>query len=259
MTNIRFYGKSPFSVVVVHGGPGAAGEMRPVAKTLSKYYGVIEPLQTEDSVKGQIEELKKAIEENTTTPIFLVGWSWGAWLSYLLATYYPELVKKLIIVSSGPFEASHAQEVMKTRLNRLTVEGRDRANKIMLLIQNGKADSRIFSEFGKLMDKADSFDQVKHKEEVHQFQQEIYEKVWAEAEELRKSGKLLEAGKAISCPVVAVHGDYDPHPAEGVKKPLSKIIKNFKFYLLKNCGHHPWYEREARDRFYKVLKRELIS
>ena len=59
--NFRIYGKPPFSVAVVHGGPGAPGEMKPVAEELSKNFGVIEPLQTASSVEGQIEELKKVI------------------------------------------------------------------------------------------------------------------------------------------------------------------------------------------------------
>lgn len=114
MRNFRVYGKSPYSVIVVHGGPGAPGEMKPVAEELSKNFGVIEPLQTKDSIDGQIEELKKVIEENATSPVYLIGWSWGAWLSYLLAAHHPKLVKKLILVSSGPFEASYAEGIMKT-------------------------------------------------------------------------------------------------------------------------------------------------
>ena len=73
---------------------------------------------------------------------------------------------------------------------------------------------------------------------------------------MRKSGQLLEEGRKIICPVVAIHGDYDPHPATGVKEPLEKVIKDFRFILLKNCGHHPWYEKEARDNFYQILQQE---
>jgi len=72
------------------------------------------------------------------------------------------------------------------------------------------------------------------------------------------SGKLLELGKSIKCPVVAIHGDYDPHPAEGVAEPLSRILKDFRFILLEKCGHRPWLERSARDRFYSILKQELV-
>ncbi len=64
-------------------------------------------------------------------------------------------------------------------------------------------------------------------------------------------------GKRIECPVVAIHGDYDPHPPEGIQGPLSPILKDFRFILLKNCGHLPWIEREARDLFYKILREEL--
>ena len=57
--------------------------------------------------------------------------------------------------------------------------------------------------------------------------------------------------------VVAIHGDFDPHSGQGVKQPLSKIIKDFRFILIKNCGHHPWLERQAQNKFYDVLRKEL--
>jgi pimeloyl-ACP methyl ester carboxylesterase len=56
---------------------------------------------------------------------------------------------------------------------------------------------------------------------------------------------------------VAIHGNYDSSPTEGIKEPLSKILKDFRFILLKNCGHTPWIERTAKDSFYKILKNEL--
>jgi pimeloyl-ACP methyl ester carboxylesterase len=68
---------------------------------------------------------------------------------------------------------------------------------------------------------------------------------------------FLEQGEKIQCPVVAIHGNYDSSPTEGIKEPLSKILKDFRFILLKNCGHTPWIERTAKDSFYKILKNEL--
>src|SRR5262249_848835 len=75
--------------------------------------------------------------------------------------------------------------------------------------------------------------------------------------ELRKSGRLLELGQRIKCPVVAIHGDYDPHPVEGVHEPLAAALENFRLILLKNCGHRPWNERLARDEFFMALREEL--
>jgi pimeloyl-ACP methyl ester carboxylesterase len=57
--------------------------------------------------------------------------------------------------------------------------------------------------------------------------------------------------------VIAIHGDYDPHPAEGVQEPLAATLQSFRFILLKNCGHMPWIERQARTEFYAILKKEL--
>ena len=73
----RIYGSSPFSVVLVHGGPGAAGEMRPVAKKLAEHRGVLEPFQTAFSISGQCEELKKLLESTGDAPYHLIGYSWG--------------------------------------------------------------------------------------------------------------------------------------------------------------------------------------
>jgi pimeloyl-ACP methyl ester carboxylesterase len=57
--------------------------------------------------------------------------------------------------------------------------------------------------------------------------------------------------------VVAIHGDYDPHPTEGVREPLSKVLKDFRFIMLEHCGHLPWIEREAREGFFELLRGEL--
>ncbi|MCJ7681778.1 MAG: alpha/beta hydrolase, partial [Candidatus Aminicenantes bacterium] len=41
--------------------------------------------------------------------------------------------------------------------------------------------------------------------------------------------------------------------AEGVDGPLSSVLADFRFILLPQCGHRPWIERYARDRFFKIL------
>jgi hypothetical protein len=57
MKNQRVYGKAPYRVAVIHGGPGAPGEMAPVARELSVMRGVLEPLQIMTTIEGQVEEL----------------------------------------------------------------------------------------------------------------------------------------------------------------------------------------------------------
>jgi pimeloyl-ACP methyl ester carboxylesterase len=166
-------------------------------------------------------------------------------------------------VGSGPFETQYAEGIMKTRFSRLNETERAATDFLM-----GKLNSPAFEDktetlarFGKLMSKADTFDPLSCEREdaVIEFQDDIYQSVWQEAVELRHNGGLLKLGSLIQCPVLAIHGDYDPHPAEGVEKPLSRVVKDFRFVLLKSCGHEPWNERAVNDDFYQIIKSELTN
>jgi len=259
MRNLRKYGNEPFSVAVIHGGPGAPGEVAPVARELSSIKGVLEPLQTAETLDGQVQELKAVLEKNGALPITLIGHSWGAMLSFILAARYPSLVKKLILVGSGPFEEKYAVNILGTRLSRLDEEERVEVLSLIEVLENPAVEDKSvpMARFGALFAKADSYDPLPHENEALEFRYDINRNVWQEAEKLRSSGELLELGKKIRCPVLAIHGDYDPHPPEGVKEPLSRVLKDFRFILLEKCGHYPWLERHARDRFYDILKNEI--
>ena len=75
--------------------------------------------------------------------------------------------------------------------------------------------------------------------------------------ELGRKGHLVELCEEIYCPVTAIHGDYDPHPSKGVEIPLASLIEDFELIILEKCGHCPWIERNAKDRFFDILKREI--
>lgn len=258
MDNLRIYGSPPYRMAVLHGGPGAAGEMKPVAEALAGKRGILEPLQTAPSLEGQIRELKTVLERNAGLPAVLIGYSWGAWLGYLLAGEAPELVKKLILVSGGPFEAHYAENIMPCRLERLSPGERAEAETLLAALNRGKGGNRdVLEHFGRLLAKADGYDLLPESGEKITISRKIFQKVWPQAEMMRKSGELLRRGKQIRCPVLAIHGDYDPHPAAGVSEPLSGIIRDFRLVLLKHCGHQPWREREAQAEFYRILDQEL--
>ena len=259
MKNLRKYGKVPYNIAVVHGGPGAPGSMAPVAREISSNFGILEPLQTVNSLKGQLQELREILKNDGDLPIILIGSSWGAILSFIFAAKNPKFIKKLILVGSGVFEDFYSKNIMETRLNRLSAEKRELALTLMDAMDNPVAQDKniIMEKFGKLMTEADTYDPIALDNEIIEYSYECYKNVWKEAKELRKSGKLLELGKRIRCPVVAIHGDYDPHPIEGIKGPLSGVLKDFRFILLKNCGHLPWIEKKARDKFFDTLLEEL--
>jgi pimeloyl-ACP methyl ester carboxylesterase len=257
--NIRKYGRPPFNVAVIHGGPGAPGEVAPIARELCKLAGILEPLQTAKSIEGQIEELKLILEKHAIQPLTLIGFSWGAWLSFIFACRYNSYVAKLIMVGSGPFEESYASKIMETRMDRLDESERKEAISSFETLNNSsiKNKNKSMERLGKLLFKADSYDPLPYPNDVIEYHTETYQRVWKEAAELRKNGRLLEYGSKMECPVIAIHGDYDPHPPDGVKKPLSDIVKDFRFIELENCGHYPWLEKQARETFYDAIKQEL--
>lgn len=267
MSNPRRYGSSPFSVAVIHGGPGAGGEMAPVAKRLCADRGILEPLQTAHSLPAQVEELKGILGECADLPVTLIGFSWGAWLSFILAASYPAMVKKLVLVGSGPFQEKYVPTIMQTRLSRLDKREESQVRRIFAILDGPSNDdqekNRLLALMGELFTRIDAFDPIDcHSDELNKpiisCQADIYESVWKEASLLRQTGELLELGRRIRCPVVAIHGDWDPHPCKGVSEPLQATLKSFKFILLENCGHMPWIEKMAKDKFYSLLE-EVID
>lgn len=259
MKNLRTYGTPPFNIAVIHGGPGAQGEMAPIARELSFLGGVLEPLQTAATLEGQVRELRCVLEENGTLPLILIGFSWGAMLSFIFTARYPQLVKKLILIGSGPYEEKYAANIMRKRLSRLGKDDLEDFRRLTEALDNSSAENRneILCSFGKLMSKADTYDPLLQEDEFLGCRYEVFKGVWEEASDLRRRGKLLELGKEIRCEVIAIHGDYDPHPCDGVLEPLSGLLKDFKFILLEKCGHKPWIEKKAKERFYEVLKQEI--
>ena len=164
-----------------------------------------------------------------------------------------------MLIGSGPYEEKYAADIMTARLDRMSKAERGELLSLLEILNNPAATdaNMAMARFGELMARADAYDPLPHKNELLEYQSDINRSVWQQASELRISGNLLKLGKRIRCPVLAIHGDYDLHPAEGVRVPLARVLKDFRFVLLEKCGHEPWLERFARDRFYEVLKKEL--
>ncbi len=256
---MRLYGTTPYRIAVLHGGPGAPGYMAPVARELASLTGVIEPLQSAHSVDGQVAELHACLAAHDHKPLTLIGSSWGAMLGFIYAARYPERVVKLIMIGSGIYDERYQFAISSTRMARLDDAGRRRAANLTARLSDPAETGKnaLLGEFGALLFKADAFDPNCDYIETLAHQYDINRAVWDEARALRRSGALLELGRSIDCPVVALHGDHDPHPADGVRLPLARVLRDFRFVLIEKCGHYPWVERQARERFYTLLRDEL--
>lgn len=232
--------------------------MAPVARELSKNRGVLEPLQTKDSVEGQIDELIEQLTEHASLPVTLIGSSWGAALALLTASRKEIAIERLILIGSAVFDADISSRIGDIRTNRLDEKQRRRLDEIKSQINNSEGMGRIAEIWGELSFYTDTYDPITDDLEVIEVQYELSGKVWSVFRVLRdRPGYLKNEFSKIDIPAVVIHGDYDPHPIEGIRPFLEGCVKDIKFHMLPKCGHYPWIERHARERFFEILEEEL--
>lgn len=233
--------------------------MAPVARELSKHFGVIEPLQTADSLEGQIQELRLQINSAGTENLVLIGSSWGAVLILFLAARYPGLARKLVLVGSAVFDAESSRKVKAIRLARtppLTLK-KIEALQAQMTIASGNEKKELFARIADLEFDADVVDPVTRNLELVDIQPDLNRSVWGDFVRLRdEPGALRAAFSKIHCDTLIIHGEHDPHVIEGILPFLKSCIPNVRLEWLKQCGHYPWIERAARDRFFQILNRE---
>lgn len=260
---IRTYGKSPFGTAVLHGGPGGIGSAAELARGLQERYhiGTLEPLQSQYSIGALIDELEEQLNApENQMPIVLIGHSWGAWLAGLFAEKHLEVIRKLILVGSGPLRPTDGIDAV--RASRFTPA--ERAEYGALTAALGKCPEKqqdaLLKRLGEICEKADTFCPAEiPAENGSSFDGEMYAKVWNEAEELRAKGGLEKAFRRLRVPVTIIHGDYDPHPADGVSRILDLHQIPYQYHLLNRCGHTPWREKYAADSFFEILYGEISA
>ncbi|MEM9426911.1 MAG: alpha/beta hydrolase [Pseudomonadota bacterium] len=251
---MRLHGSDPKTVAVLHGGPGAAGEVQPLAEALAVLgFGVLEPFQTRDTLAGQVAELRDKLKPYA--PVHLIGWSWGAWLALLFAAENARAVRQVILVGSGPFRADDADRTRETRRSRLSAAEQQELDQLKKQWDRPPAFARSLALYQKM--DAHTPDRPPYLDV--QYDAHIHRSVWAEVAALRTSGALLERAARVACPVLALHGDYDPHPADGVFEPLAARLGQFNGVLFAKCGHKPWEERYARASFLDALTTALTT
>ncbi len=259
MSPCRAWGTPPYSVALVHGGPGAPGEMATVARELSATCGVLEPFQSATSVAGQVEELAAQLRAHANAPVVLVGFSWGVMLALLAAAAHADLVKRLVLVGSGPLDPAYAGGIAKARLARLPPEDRGEFVRLQRALEGTAPSAGDLARYGELCARADAVDPVYPVPQEFPPDPEIHRLVWSEAATLRASGYFVEQARLVACPIAVIHGENDPHPFEGVFEPLHAAGVSPRVHVLTACGHTPWIERRARERFFALLRQELVA
>ncbi len=249
---VRLYGKSPYKIVLVHGGPGAIGSLKRFALELNilSQIGVVEAIQSKYSIAELIEELYSQINDNCNNKVSLIGHSWGAWLAALFTVKYPELIERVILIGCGPLDDKYVSEISARRFNSLS----DEESTIFQRLVDNQVSDEDMKKIPKILEKSDNYClENKDLHKADKIDSQMHNIVWEEAAKLRTEGKLLKAFKQIKCKIILIQGEVDPHPASGITIPLSENYIECETYILKKCGHSPFMEKYAKENFYKIL------
>lgn len=253
---VRKYGRGKDVLIALHGGPAAAGDLAPLAQTLSQWWPVLEPFQRANggsplSVARHVQDLDDLIRERCQGhPPVLVGHSWGAMLALAYAAHHPGKVAGLVLIGCGTFSEATGAE-FKARLDTLLTTA-DRAKLARITSTETTADRRL-AAVGRLMAAVYGVDIDRALEPDGQVDAVAHQQTWGDMLRLQHNGTYPAAFGAIRAPVLMLHGDRDPHPGKLIQDELMAYIPHLEYHELPNCGHSPWLERQARDAFFARL------
>ncbi len=260
---VRFYGESGPYVVLLHGGPGAAGQMGPVGRRLGGRFRVIEPLQRASgevplTVARHVVDLydvfRAPLQEG---PVRLVGFSWGAMLALTYAARHPSEVERLILVGCGTFDRGSREAYEAAMTERTGADQRRRFEDItarLAVEPDPQRRNELFAEFGSLSTRIQAFDPLPTDSDDETFYDETgFRETWRDALRLQQQGIQPAEFARIEAPVTMIHGDADPHPGRLIYESLAPLVRDVQYRELSRCGHTPWIERHAREAFYELL------
>ena len=260
---VRHYGRSGPHVVLLHGGPGAPGEMVPVARYLSRQFRVLEPLQRGSggvplSVALHVADLHEVLRDFPRQgPVCLVGYSWGAMLALTYASRHPADLGRLILIGCGTFDTESREAYESSIQQRMDPATRNWVNEIHFHLAKEKdrqVRDKLLAELGGLYSRLQSVDPVEDpSEEEIACDEGAFRETWEDVLSLQERGIQPVEFARIEVPVTMLHGDSDPHPGPMIHKSLAPFIPQLEYRGIPQCGHKPWVERRARDDFFEML------
>jgi pimeloyl-ACP methyl ester carboxylesterase len=256
---VRTYGDVGPLVAVLHGGPGASGSVAGLARDLSEFATILEPLQRRSgqiplTVAQHVADLAEVLPE----PVIIVGWSWGAMLGLSFAATHPDLVRSLALVGCGTYDRPSRDAYHATMRDRLGPVGVDRKAQLKQQLEEVENPDTVLAQIGALDEHAQAFDLI-GESEYTAIDAVGHTETWADVLRLQDEGVEPSAFSTITCPALMLHGDTDPHPGRSTYETLREHVPQIEYLEIPRCGHTPWLERWGREPFLSGLSEWLRS
>jgi pimeloyl-ACP methyl ester carboxylesterase len=260
---IRTYGISGPTVIVLHGGPAAVGEAAPIARHLAPPFHVLEPWQRGSggaplTVARHVGDLHELVQVHcgADRPA-LVGESWGAMLVLAYAAAHPQNAGPIVLIGCGTFDP-----ISRARMTAILEERMDdglRRQLERLSAEYPDAGERLTRQF-ELTQPLYLFDPIvadASDEQAPPFDILAHLETWADMIRLQEAGLYPAAFAAIESPVLMLHGGYDPHPGRMIRASLQPYLPKLEYREWADCGHKPWLEKAVREEFFMVVREWL--
>jgi pimeloyl-ACP methyl ester carboxylesterase len=252
---VREYGTGAGTIVAIHGGPAAAGDLASLARRLATQWCVLEPYQRVSvgrplTVAVHVQDLDNLIRARCAGRPVLVGHSWGAMLALAYAAGHPTVAGALVLIGCGTFTRAARAEFEARLAARLSPADRAMMSQIELTDEDA---NRRFAALGRLMTRVYGYDIDDAEDEPAVVDAAAHDETWVDMLRLQNEGVYPAAFRAVTCPVLMLHGENDPHPGRRTSEDLRRFIPQLEYRELPRCGHSPWLERQARDEFFAVL------
>lgn len=264
MIDVRRYGNRGPCVVLLHGGPGAPGSMAALARTLSDRFRVLEPLQRTSggeplTVATHVADLHDVLQRAEDS-VQIVGHSWGAMLALTFAARHPQRVTQLILVGCGTFD-EESRAVYQHRMQlRLSSADTSRWESLEFRLGEETDAARrniLFAEIAETGLRAQAVDPLTTDLEAIVFDEQGYRESWSDALQLQQENVQPEEFRNIKVPVLMLHGEDDPHPGRMIRASLAPFIPHISYREFCKCGHVPWLELYAKNKFLAALSAAL--
>ncbi len=254
----RRIGRGP-ATVVLHGGPGAHHDyLLPGFDALAAGRTLIYydqrgggrssvPREVPVGWREQVADLDALREAWGLERLSIAGYSWGGLLALLYATDHPAHVERLALVSPAPAWHSARVEYERRLAERTMAPALQEARAALRASGLRERDPEAFQRRSFELSVAGYFHDPAKVSALTPFRVtgRTQHEVWNSLGDY----DLRPALERVRVPVVVLHGDDDPIPAESARALATALAA--PFHLLPDCGHVPYVE--AFEEFRRLL------
>lgn len=227
------------NVLFLHGWGGTCDSFCNLTKQFDQKFRIISidfwgfgksdnPPESGWGVKEYALALKDFLDEHKFYSVTIIAHSFGGRVAIMLASLFPQIVDKLILVDSAglkKFSLKRGLKIALFKMKRLLVK--------IGLLKHSKLNKQGSNDYKALSETM----RTTFKKVVNQ--------------------NLSDYAKKISCPTLLIWGQNDLDTPIWMARKLNRLIPNSGLVIFKNSGHFSYIDEQ--DRFVKVVQSFLDS